>query len=281
MALGRVYCFGPTFRAEKSKTRRHLTEFWMVEPEVAYATLEGHHRVGRGFVTAVIARVLDTRARELTTLERDTSKLEAITKPFARVTYDDAVEPEGEGVAIRVGRRLRQPGRDRPVGALRRTRLRHRYPTVIKAFYNPPDGRPDVSLSVDVLAPEGYGGIIGGGQRIDDLETCAQAHRGAPSAEGGLRVVPRPPPLRQRAPRRVRHGHRTDGGLDLRPAPRPRDGPVPADDGAVGAVGDQGKSTITCAVGARGDPLTQYQSQNPADGLLLSVRKAAILLVSF
>jgi asparaginyl-tRNA synthetase len=172
MALGRVYCFGPTFRAEKSKTRRHLTEFWMVEPEVAYATLEDIIALAEGLVTDVIARVLDTRRRELKTLERDTSRLEAIAKPFARVTYDDAVRIlTDKGLPFEWGGDFGSPDEtalsERFAGPVCVTG----YPTAIKAFYfKPQDGRPDVSLSVDVLAPEGYGEIIGGGQRIDDLD---------------------------------------------------------------------------------------------------------------
>ena len=172
MALGRVYCFGPTFRAEKSKTRRHLTEFWMVEPEVAYATLEDIIALAEGLVTAVIARVLEARPRELKALERDTSTLERITKPFARVTYDDAVRILKEkGLPFEWGGDFGSPDETALSEHFAGPVCVTGYPTAIKAFYfKPQDGRPDVSLSVDVLAPEGYGEIIGGGQRIDDLE---------------------------------------------------------------------------------------------------------------
>jgi asparaginyl-tRNA synthetase len=172
MALGRVYCFGPTFRAEKSKTRRHLTEFWMVEPEVAYATLEDIITLAEGLVVEVIARVLDKRARELKTLERDTAKLAAIRAPFARIRYDDAVTLLKEkGLPFEWGGDFGSPDEtalsDHFAGPVAVTG----YPTAIKAFYFQPEtGRPEVSRSVDVLAPEGYGEIIGGGQRIDDLD---------------------------------------------------------------------------------------------------------------
>jgi asparaginyl-tRNA synthetase len=172
MALGRVYCFGPTFRAEKSKTRRHLTEFWMVEPEVAYANLEDIIALAEGLVTAVITRVLDGRSRELKTLERDTSTLEKVTKPFARVTYDDAVQIlKAKGLPFEWGGDFGSPDETALSEHFAGPVCVTGYPSAIKAFYfKPQDGRPEVSLSVDVLAPEGYGEIIGGGQRIDDLD---------------------------------------------------------------------------------------------------------------
>jgi asparaginyl-tRNA synthetase len=172
MALGRVYCFGPTFRAEKSKTRRHLTEFWMVEPEVAYADLEDIIALAEGLVTAVITRVLDGRSRELKALERDTSTLEKVTKPFARVTYDDAVQIlKSKGLPFEWGGDFGSPDETALSEHFAGPVCVTGYPSAIKAFYfKPQDGRPEVSLSVDVLAPEGYGEIIGGGQRIDDLD---------------------------------------------------------------------------------------------------------------
>jgi asparaginyl-tRNA synthetase len=176
MALGRVYCFGPTFRAEKSKTRRHLTEFWMVEPEVAYANLDDIIELAEGLVVDIVSRVLDRRARELKTLERDTSKLSSITRPFARLTYDDAAERlKAKGLPFEWGGDFGSPDEtaisemfDGPVAVTG-------YPSAIKAFYfKPAPGRPEVSLSVDILAPEGYGEIIGGGQRIDDYDLLLQ-----------------------------------------------------------------------------------------------------------
>ncbi len=172
MAFGKVYTFGPTFRAEKSKTRRHLTEFWMVEPEMAYATLEDVKRVAEELVVFVVQRVLENRRPELAVLERDISKLESIQSPFPRMSYDEAVERlHSKGSEIGWGgdfggtdETLLSEDYDRPV-------MVDRYPTQVKAFYFQPDpGRPEVALGVDVLAPEGYGEIIGGGQRIHDPE---------------------------------------------------------------------------------------------------------------
>jgi len=176
MALGKVYCFGPTFRAEKSKTRRHLTEFWMVEPEVAYATLDDVMDLAEGLVVSVVGRVLERRQKELKTLERDTSKLEKVKAPFPRVSYDDAAEIlKKKGLPFEWGGDFGSPDEtalseefDRPICV-------HRYPSAVKAFYMKPDpARPDVALCVDVLAPEGYGEIIGGGQRIDDYDLLVQ-----------------------------------------------------------------------------------------------------------
>jgi asparaginyl-tRNA synthetase len=176
MALGRVYCFGPTFRAEKSKTRRHLTEFWMVEPEVAYADLNDVMALAEDLVVSVVGRVLDQRRRELTIIERDASKLEAIQKPFPRISYDDAVKAlQAKGLPIEWGGDFGGPDEttlseeyDRPV-------LVHRYPSAIKAFYMKPDpDRAELALGVDMLAPEGYGEIIGGGERLADLDLLLQ-----------------------------------------------------------------------------------------------------------
>jgi len=171
MAFGKVYCFGPTFRAEKSKTRRHLTEFWMVEPEMAYADLEEVKRVAEDLVVSLVARVLENRQEELKVLERDTTKLESVKAPFPRMSYDDAVKTlAAKGSEIQWGgdfgntdETLLTEGCDRPI-------IVDRYPTAIKAFYFQPDEqRPEVALGADVIAPEGYGEIIGGGQRIHDL----------------------------------------------------------------------------------------------------------------
>jgi asparaginyl-tRNA synthetase len=172
MALGKVYCFGPTFRAEKSKTRRHLTEFWMVEPEMAYANLDDVMALAEDLVVSVVARVLERRRRELTIIERDVAKLEAVRKPFPRISYDDAVKKlQAKGLPIQWGGDFGGPDEttlseeyDRPV-------MVHRYPAAVKAFYMKPDAeRPELALGVDVLAPEGYGEIIGGGERLADLD---------------------------------------------------------------------------------------------------------------
>jgi asparaginyl-tRNA synthetase len=171
MAFGKVYCFGPTFRAEKSKTRRHLTEFWMVEPEMAYADLEDVKRVAEELIVYIVSRVLDARKEELKTLERDTSKLESIQSPFPRMSYDEAVKIlQSKGSEIQWGgdfgntdETLLTEGYDRPV-------IVDRFPTEIKAFYFQTDPqRAEVALGVDIIAPEGYGEIVGGGQRIHDL----------------------------------------------------------------------------------------------------------------
>lgn len=172
MAFGKVYCFGPTFRAEKSKTRRHLTEFWMVEPEMAYADLEDVKRVAEELIVYTTGRVLENRREQLKVLERDTAKLEAVAAgPFPRMSYDDAVKVlQDKGSEIAWGgdfgnadETLLTQDYDRPV-------IVDRYPTEIKAFYFQPDeARPEVALGVDIIAPEGYGEIVGGGQRIHDL----------------------------------------------------------------------------------------------------------------
>jgi len=170
MAFGKVYAFGPTFRAERSKTRRHLTEFWMVEPEMAYATLDDVKQVAEELVVFVVGRVLERRRRELEVLERDIAKLERIQAPFPRISYDQAIQIlKSKGSAIEWGgdfggadETLISEEFDRPV-------MVDRYPAAVKAFYMQPDPeRPEVVLGVDVLAPEGYGEIIGGGQRIHD-----------------------------------------------------------------------------------------------------------------
>ena len=176
MALGKVYAFGPTFRAEKSKTRRHLTEFWMVEPEMAYATLDDTMDLAEALVVSVVSRVLDKRAAELKVLERDTSKLETVKSPFPRISYDEAVERlKAKGQPFEWGGDL--GGTDETVlsSEFDRPVCVHRYPAAVKAFYMKPDPqRPELALGVDVLAPEGYGEIIGGGQRLDDYELLLQ-----------------------------------------------------------------------------------------------------------
>ena len=172
MAFGKVYCFGPTFRAEKSKTRRHLTEFWMVEPEMAYATLEDVKLLAEGMIVFVVGRVLENRREELKALERDVAKLEAIQAPFPRMSYDDAVKLlQSKGSEIQWGGDF--GGTDETVlsEAHNRPLMVDGYPSAVKAFYMAPDpSRPEVALCVDVLAPEGYGEIIGGGQRLHDAD---------------------------------------------------------------------------------------------------------------
>ena len=170
MAFGKVYCFGPTFRAEKSKTRRHLTEFWMIEPEVAFAELEDVMTLAEGLVCYLVRRVLQTRKEDLKRIERNIEALEKVVPPFPRITYGEAFDIlEKEGTETPRGSDLGATDEtiissryDRPV-------MVHRYPKEVKAFYMQPDPvDPGLALCVDVLAPEGYGEIIGGSQRIHD-----------------------------------------------------------------------------------------------------------------
>ncbi|HCC57981.1 MAG TPA: asparagine--tRNA ligase [Solibacterales bacterium] len=170
MAFGKVYCFGPTFRAEKSKTRRHLTEFWMVEPEMAFADLEEVQRVAEEMLIFVVGRVLGNKREELKTLERDVTKLEAVQPPFPRLSYDEAVKIlQQNGSDIQWGSDFGGTDETILTKQFERPIMVDRFPTAIKAFYMAPDPeRPEVALGVDVLAPEGYGEIIGGGQRIHD-----------------------------------------------------------------------------------------------------------------
>jgi asparaginyl-tRNA synthetase len=171
MALGKVYCFGPTFRAEKSKTRRHLTEFWMVEPEMAFADLDDVKQLAEGLVCFVVNRVLNDRMTELKALERDVSKLESIKAPFHRMSYDEAVgQLQAKGSEIQWGGDFGNTDETLLTDAMDKPVMVDRFPTSFKAFYfQPAPDRDDVVLGVDVIAPEGYGEIIGGGQRIHDL----------------------------------------------------------------------------------------------------------------
>ena len=182
MALGKVYSFGPTFRAEKSKTRRHLTEFWMVEPEVAYANLDDVMELSEGLITFIVKRCLEKRRADLQTIGRDIAKLEKIGMPFPRITYDEAVKMLQEGFAkgalenkFEWGGDLGSPDETYLSAQFERPLMIHRYPAKVKAFYMEPDPqRPDLALCVDVLAPEGYGEIIGGSQRMASHELLLQ-----------------------------------------------------------------------------------------------------------
>ncbi|HEX5708480.1 MAG TPA: asparagine--tRNA ligase [Pyrinomonadaceae bacterium] len=177
-AFGNVYCFGPTFRAERSKTRRHLTEFWMVEPEMAYATLEDVMSLAERFLSAIAARVLDERKEELKVLERDTSKLEAIVPPFPRLHYDEAVKILHDGhergeleSRFEWGGDFGSPDETYISARYEKPVMVHHYPAAVKAFYMQRDAeREELALGVDVLAPEGYGEVIGGGERATSLE---------------------------------------------------------------------------------------------------------------
>ncbi len=174
-AFGKVYCFGPTFRAEKSKTRRHLMEFWMVEPEVAFAELTDVMDLAEALLAMVVQRVLENRREALQVLERDIAALEAIAPPFPRLTYEEAVARlRHHGSPIQAGDELGAEEETVLSKQFATPVLVHRYPAKMKAFYMQPDpDNPDLALCMDVLAPEGYGEIIGGGQRIHDYRTLA------------------------------------------------------------------------------------------------------------
>jgi asparaginyl-tRNA synthetase len=185
MALGKVYSFGPTFRAEKSKTRRHLTEFWMVEPEVAYAELDDLMDLAEGLISFIVKRCLERRPADLLAIGRDISKLEKIEAPFPRISYDDAVMSLQEGHAkgalearFEWGGDLGSPDETYLSAQFDRPVMVHRYPAKVKAFYMEPDPkRPELALCVDVLAPEGYGEIIGGSQRMASHELLVKRIR--------------------------------------------------------------------------------------------------------
>jgi asparaginyl-tRNA synthetase len=170
-AFGKVYCFGPTFRAEKSKTRRHLTEFWMIEPEVAFLEFEGLVELAEDFIVSLVGRVLDRCQEDLKRLERDTKKLEAVAKPFPRTTYREAVARlASEGFPVKFGDDLGADEETALAKDLDRPLVVSRFPAAIKSFYMQPDPNdPEVVLGLDMLAPEGYGEIIGGSERISDL----------------------------------------------------------------------------------------------------------------
>ena len=176
MSVGKTYCFGPTFRAEKSKTRRHLMEFWMIEPEVAFADLDDIMDLAQEYLCSIVQRVLTERKEELKVLERDTTLLEKVQSPFPRISYHEAFDIlEKEGTQTPRGsdfggtdETIISSQFDRPV-------IVHRYPTAIKAFYMQPDGEnPELALCMDMLAPEGYGEIIGGSQRIHDYDLLSE-----------------------------------------------------------------------------------------------------------
>jgi len=178
MALGKVYSFGPTFRAEKSKTRRHLTEFWMIEPEVAYYTLDDIMELAENFVTYIVKRCLARRRADLETMGRDLGPLEKIETPFPRISYDDAVAMLHEGFAkgeleskFEPGNDFGSPDETYISSKFERPLMVHRYPAAVKAFYMEPDPQDATkALCVDVLAPEGYGEIIGGSQRVGSYD---------------------------------------------------------------------------------------------------------------
>jgi asparaginyl-tRNA synthetase len=183
MAFGKVYCFGPTFRAEKSKTRRHLIEFWMLEPEIAFCSLEELMDMEEQLISHVVQKVLEKHRPELKVLERDIARLEAIASPFARISYDEAVErlkklvaestdeEQKELLKIEWGDDFGSPHETALAEMFEKPVFVYHYPTAIKAFYmQPVEGRPEVCRSVDLLAPEGYGEVTGGSERIYDAD---------------------------------------------------------------------------------------------------------------
>ena len=189
-AFKKVYCFGPTFRAEKSKTRRHLTEFWMVEPEVAFCDLDQLMEIEEQFVSHIVKRILEQCAPELKSLKRDMSKLEKISAPFPRISYDDAIKmidklraetddvEKKELLKIEWGMDFGAPHETALTNLYEKPVFVYGYPTEVKAFYMEPwPGRPEVCKSVDLLAPEGYGEIIGGSERISDHDMLLERLR--------------------------------------------------------------------------------------------------------
>ncbi len=186
MAFGKIYCFGPTFRAEKSKTRRHLTEFWMVEPEVAFNDLDANMELAENFLEYTIQTVLKECKTDLEVLQRDTTKLQNVKAPFPRISYDEAIDLlKTKGIPTEWGGDFGAPEETALAESFDKPLFIHRYPAAIKAFYMKPDPKnPKVALGVDCIAPEGYGEIIGGGQREEDLEALLSRLRahGLPEA---------------------------------------------------------------------------------------------------
>ncbi len=186
-AFGRVYCFGPTFRAEKSKTRRHLMEFWMVEPEAAFLDLDGDIRLAEGLICGVIERVLDRCGPELQTLERDPAPLESVRPPFPRITYDEAVDLlESKGCDVTRGEDFGGDEETVISEAFERPVVIHHYPAAIKPFYMKRDpSDPATVLNMDILAPQGYGEIVGGSVREEDLESldAQMREKGVPTED--------------------------------------------------------------------------------------------------
>ncbi len=234
MALGKVYSFGPTFRAEKSKTRRHLTEFWMVEPEVAYATLDDVMELAEGLISFLVTRCLERRRVDLQIIGRDIAKLEKIAPPFPRITYDDAVKNLQEGHAkgaleskFEWGGDLGSPDETYLSAQFDKPVMVHRYPAKVKAFYMEPDPqRPDLALCVDVLAPEGYGEIIGGSQRMASHDLLLQRIHEHGLPEEAFKWYLDLRKFGSVPHGGFRHGYRACRGLDLRPRTRARNDSV-------------------------------------------------------
>ena len=218
MAFGKVYCFGPAFRAEKSKTRRHLTEFWMVEPEMAFAQLEELMELVEEMVCFLVTRLLSTRREELHQLEREVGPLEKIARPFPRLTYQEALNTlRDKGTAVTFGEDLGADDETELSRCYDQPLFIHRYPAACKAFYMKRDPLDDrLVLNMDLLAPEGYGEVVGGSQREEDPFAPVPATGRTRTFGNGSGLVSGSSPLRLGPARRVRDGSGTDGGLALR-----------------------------------------------------------------
>ena len=248
LALGKVYCFGPTFRAEKSKTRRHLTEFWMVEPEVAFYTLVEDMQLAEDFVSYIVGRVLERRAADLATLERDVEPLKrAAATPYPRISYDEAIERlKAKGLAVKWGDDLGGDEETALSAEFDRPVMVHRYPAECKAFYMKRDPeRPEVASMRRHAGARGLWRDYRRRPARGRLRDAPRAHRRARPAGRTAQLVPRSEALRLGATRRVRDGHRAGGGVALRAASYPRDDPVSADDGTAGALGKRRRGGLS------------------------------------
>ncbi len=236
MALGKVYSFGPTFRAEKSKTRRHLTEFWMIEPEVAYATLDDIMKLAEDFITFIVRRVLETRRHELSVIGRDVAPLEKIAAPFPRVSYDEAAKMLEEGFAkgeleakFEYGNDFGSPDETYISSKFDRPVMIHRYPAAVKAFYMEPD--PEDADQGSVRGRAGAGRLWRGDWRLAAhgvVRASAGAHQGARAAGRGVPVVSGSAQVRRGAARGLWHGAGAGGGVDLQAGSRAGDHSIPA-----------------------------------------------------
>ena len=230
MAFGKVYCFGPTFRAEKSKTRRHLMEFWMIEPEVAFAELDDIMKLAEDLISYLVAaRPREARRRTEASGTKHRALSEKVRPPFPRISYSEAFDIlEKEGAETQRGADLGAPDETILSSKYELPLMVHRYPKDVKAFYMQPDPQnPDVALCVDVLAPEGYGEIIGGSQRIHDHDLLLKRIKEHNLPIEAFQWYLDLQEVRDGSSQRVRHGNRTSRGLDLRPRARARDDSIP------------------------------------------------------
>ncbi len=296
-AFGKVYCFGPTFRAEKSKTRRHLTEFWMIEPEVAFLEFEGLCELAEDFIVSLLSRALDRCKEDLKRLERDTSKIEAVRKPFPRITYRQGIDKlRKKGFEVKFGDDLGADEETALASEADQPLIVTRFPTAIKSFYMQPDPEdPEVVLGLDMLAPEGYGEIIGGSQRIHDLALLERRLKEHKLPKEVLRVVSRRAALRDVPALRLRDGPRAFRHVGLRDPPPARGDPLPPDPQAdlpvaslyfealllynqimKSTVSSKGQITVPKSVRIRYslDPGTEVEFELREDGALLRKKRA-------